>query len=409
MKGSNGIKSLKLEVLNGVIEKMPMAPNMVFASMFGSANADSDTIKWEIEYSSAGMAPFVAPGAPAPTVGVDGTGQGRATAAYYKEKMFFDEEWLNNMRLPGTHATYQTAERQLSRGMRKLRYRNDRRTEWMFAKMLINNGFTYQTKNRSTFTVNYGIPSTHMYALPNDRNWVDGSNKNIVEDVFDAKNILRVDEAVAPTDVFVTTELLKLLVMDQGIQDLLKKSAFGNGDLFSRPAQVIGELLGVGTLQVYDEFFETKVYPTVPIDGGSTTSFTVNTTQDVEVGAIFRFVDATTDNKWEDKRITDVNYATNTITVDSAPTNDYRPRSDYGIVRNYFLKDNEFFMMSRTSGGEPIAELLKAPFGLNRYWGQFADTKDEWDPEGLWLRVQNKGLPVLYHPGAVVKITTYTL
>lgn len=407
MKGSQGIPALKLETLNRLIEKMPTAPELVFTNMFGSNNADSDTIKWEVEYSSAGMAPFVAPGSPAPVVGVDGTGSGSAQAAYYKEKMFFDEEWLNNMRLPGTNATYQTSERQLARGLRKLKYRNDRRTEWMFAKALMYNGFTYNTKGNSKFTVNYGIPATHIYTLGSSRYWTDGANKNIVEDIYDAKDILRVDESVTATDCFVTSGLLKILILDSGIQELLKKSAFGNGDLFANPASVIGTLLGVGTLNIYDEFFETKAELMASVTGGATTTITVSDVRDIEVGAVCRFVDKSRANTWEDRTVTAVDVAASTITVDSAPSNSYVARRDFIIVRNYFLNDADFFMMSQTSGGEPIAEYMKAPFGLNRYWGQYSDTKNEWDPEGTWLRVQNKGLSVIYHPGAVLKIRTH--
>jgi len=54
--------------------------------------------------------------------------------------------------------------------------------------------------------------------------------------------------------------------------------------------------------------------------------------------------------------------------------------------------------------GQPIAEHIQAPFGLGRHYGQFVDEKEEWDPEIQWIRVQDKGLPVLYQEDAVYTI-----
>ena len=57
MKGSEGIASLKLENLNKLISKFPKAPSMTFSNMFPTAPYPSDTIRWEVEYGSAGMTP----------------------------------------------------------------------------------------------------------------------------------------------------------------------------------------------------------------------------------------------------------------------------------------------------------------------------------------------------------------
>ena len=79
MKGSEGIASLKLETLNKLISKFPKAPTNTFSNMFPTVQYQSDTIRWEVEYGSAGMTPFVAPGATAPTIGLDGTGEASAS------------------------------------------------------------------------------------------------------------------------------------------------------------------------------------------------------------------------------------------------------------------------------------------------------------------------------------------
>jgi len=156
MKGTAGIPALELVTLNKLISKFDRAPSMYFSGLFPTQQYESDTIKWELEYGSAGMTPFVAPGSIAPMVGMDGVGEASAKAAYWKEKMYFDEEFLNNLREPGTWATYQTAERKLSRGSRKLRYRVDRRREWMNCRMLLDGTLSYIQKGGTKISISYG-------------------------------------------------------------------------------------------------------------------------------------------------------------------------------------------------------------------------------------------------------------
>jgi len=405
MKGAAGIEVLQLEVLNKLIEMIPIPPSMFFSNLLAAVPYDSDTIKWEIEYNSGGMTPFVAPGSVAPTVGIDGVSEASARAAYWKEKMYFDEEFLNNLRLPGTHATYQRAERQLARGAQKLKNRCSRRREWMAANMFLNGAITYSIKGGAKFTVSYGVPESHIVTLDSSRYWSDGASKNIVEDIMDAKSVLRTDAGIAPTYAVVNSELLKLLVLDSSIQALLTKSAFGEGDLFARPAQVIGTLLGVGTLTVYDDLYEIVAWLTATPSG---TTIYLDDVSDFEVGGTARFINMSAYNTYEDETISAVDVESGTITVGAAPTASFVGGRDKVVMRKKFIPDNVFFLFSNTQEeGVAVGEFMEAPYGLDRRWGFFADSKDEWDPEGVWLRVQDKGLPVLYYPDTTYKLTVY--
>ena len=405
MKGSAGIQALQLEVLNKLITKFDRAPNMFFSNLFPTIQAESDAIKWEIEYGSAGMTPFVAPGSIAPAIGLDGIGSGSAKAAFFKEKMYFDEEFLNNMRQPGTYATYQTGARQLARGSMKLRRRIDRRREWMCSQMITEGSLTYLHKGGTKFTVSYGIPESHIITLIPARIWGTGASRNPQEDIMDIKTLLADDAGVTPEYTLMNSELLKTLILDTKIQSLLTKSAFGDGNLFANPAQVIGTLLGVGNIQVYDELYEVTGWLTGNVTGGSTVDIDVDDATDFEVGGKARFFNLSLNNSWEDSLITDVDRNVNQITVDVAPVKSYQAGRDKVIMRKKFIGDDDFLMFNTKSGdGDTIAEFLEAPYGNTRRWGMSADTKDEWDPEGVWLRVQDKGLPVLYHPDTIVKL-----
>ena len=408
MKGSQGIPSLKLETLNKLISKLDKAPDMFFSNLFPVVQYDSDTIRWEIEYGSAGMTPFVAPGSVAPAVGVDGTGEASAKAAFYKEKMYFDEEFLNNMREPGSWATYQAAERKLARGTTKLDYRIQRRREWMMSQMFIEGTFSYVQKGGTKFTINYGIPTSHKVTLTGNDAWnIDHADSNPVEDIFDAKKILADDAGVSSLTAMCNSEVLKVLMFKDTIQDLLSKSAFGNGDLFAQPAQVLGTLLGVGPLVIYDDLYEVPAYLTGTVTGGVTTVIPVDDASDFEAGGTLRFYDMSEVNTWEDCIIGSVQIEAGTVTVDVAPVASYVAGEDKVTMKKKFIGDDKFFMFSTDQEGEKVAEFMEAPYGNNRRWGKFADTKDEWDPEGVWLRIQDKGLPVLYHPDTTFTYTVY--
>jgi|LGVD01.1.fsa_nt_gb hypothetical protein len=405
MKGSAGIPALQLEVLNKLITTFDRAPTMFFSGLCNTVQAESDTIKWEIEYGSAGMTPFVAPGSIAPAIGLDGIGEGSAKAAFFKEKMYYDEVFLNNIRKPGTYATYQTSERKLSRGSRKLRNRIDRRREWMMAMMMTNGVLTYTHTGGTKFTISYGIPVNHQITLGSTRYWGTGASRDPIEDIFDAKTLLADDAGVIPNVIVLNSDLLKTLMLDAKIQALLWKSTFGNGDLFANPRQVIGTLLGVGDMQVYDELYEVTGWITGNVTGGTTTVISIDDATDFEIGGKLRFIDLSENNTYEDEVISAVDYAANTVTVATAPTASFKANEDKVIMRKKFIPDNMFLMLSTTSGdNEPIAEFMEAPYGVDRRWGMYADTKDEWDPEGLWLRVQDKGLPVLYHPDTIIQM-----
>jgi hypothetical protein len=408
MKGSAGIPALELVTLNKLISKFDRAPSMFFSNLFPTQQYDSDSIKWELEYGSAGMTPFVAPGSIAPVVGVDGIGEASAKAAYWKEKMYFDEEFLNNLREPGTWATYQTAERKLSRGSRKLRFRCDRRREWMNSQMLINGTLSYLQKGGTRISISYGIPTTHVVTLTGNDRWnVVHADSNPIEDVFDGKKVVSEDSLTQVKYAIVNSELLKVLVMKASIQALLAKSAFGDGDLFQNPSQVIGTLLGVGPLVVYDEMFEITGWLTGNVTGGATTVIPVDDASDFEAGGTLRFVDMSEVNTWEDETIASVDVVAGTVTVSVAPTASFKAGEDKVIMRKKFIPDNVFFMFSDVAEGEKIAEFMEAPHGVGRNWGMFADTKDQWDPEGIYLRVADKGLPVLYHPDTSYKLIVY--
>lgn len=404
MKGKSEIPDLRLERVQKLIESFVSPPNLIFMKMFGSMVADSDTIKWESMSGSRGMTPFAAPGAPAQTTVPGGKADHQAFAAYWKEKMYFDEVFLNNLKQPGTTATYLSAKQRLAREFLNLRNRCDRRKEWMFAQMLSAGSFSYKAPTGVEVSVNYDVPSDQLVTLADSRKWDSGSQRNIVEDIMDAQ-IFMGDTVGAKLDyAFITSDILKLMILDKSIQTLMAKSSFGDGDLFTRPAQVLKSLLNIDNLVVYDEQYQVTGWLTAAVTGSSTSTIYVDDASDFVVGGTLRFEDVSAGTH-EDETITAVDVNAGTITVASAPTASFKAGEDRVTMTKKFLPKDKFTMFASSVEGQPIAEFMEAPFGLGRNYGIFTDSKEEWDPDGIWIRIQNKGLPVLYRRDALYVLT----
>jgi len=403
-RGASDIPELKLVVLQKLIESFKTSPNLKLMTLFGTINADSDEIKWESQTGNRGMTPFVARNARAPSIAPEGVAEHQAFAAFWKEKIYFDEYFLNNLRKPGTQQTYDAAQRKLAAEMRKMRNRSDRRREWMFAQMLTAGSFSYTSQRGIRISVDYGLPSSQVVTLASDRKWSTGANKNILEDIFDAKLTLQnnigaeIDYAIFPSEV------LKYMIFDTGIQNLLKKSAYGDGDLFTRTLTVLGSLLDIKNMVLYDEQYEITGWLTAGVTADSTTTVYVDDASDFEEGETLRFVDVSA-NTWEEETISSVDVDAGTITVAAAPSTSYKAGEDKVVMKKKFIPTNKFCMFASTVEGESIAEFMQSPFGLNRHYGMYVDTHEEWDPDGVWVRTQNMGLPVLYNRDAIYVLT----
>jgi hypothetical protein len=414
-RGQSDIPELRLEVLQNYMEIFVTPPELILSQIFGSSQSPSSTIKWESHRGGRGMTPFVPPGAPAPQTAPHGVSQHRAEAAYWKEKMPFDEEFLNNLRKPGTEADHMSAEQKLARELANLKNRSNRRKEWMFAQMLFNNGFTYDVQGGYKATVDYGIPTANRVSLASAYYWGTGASRNVVGDIQNGKQRIS-DECGGKVNVALfNSSTLKLLANDTNITNLLKREAFGTGELYGNIAanvheivgvnpQILGSFLDIPQFVVYDEQYEIKAWLTAAVTAAVTTHISVDMNEDFVVGGTLRIHDYS-ENTWEERYIVGIDIEAGTVQVAYPFTSSYKAMEDYVTMGQKFVPDNTFVMMATSVDGQAIAEYKEAPFGVARHYGQFTDTNTDWDPEVTWIRVQDKGLPILYQRDAVYVLT----
>jgi len=204
-----------------------------------------------------------------------------------------------------------------------------------------------------------------------------------------------------------TSEILKLLIFDPGIQTLLSKSNYGQGDLFARPVQVLGSLLSIDNMVLYDEQYQIRANLTAAVTASSTTNVYVDDTTDFEVGGTLRFYDVSA-RTYEDETISAVETDSGYITVSTAPSTSYKAQEDVVAMTKKFLPTNQFLMFASSLEGQKIAEMAYSPYaiyGSGRNWGKQTDNWGVRDPAGVFIMVENRGLPVLYNEDCIYNLT----
>jgi len=407
-RGLGEITELRLEVLQNFVTMWTLPPELMLMQLFGSSDSPSSTIKWESQEGGRGMTPFKPPGAPSPMTSPYGVAAHEAEAAFWGEKMFFDEEFLNNLRRAGTENEYYDAASRLANELSGLTNRSNRRKEWMFAKMLFTGSFTYAVKQGVMMSVNYSLRDDHIVSLATDYKWQSGTKRDIISDIINGKTKIK-DSCGSNTDFAVcNSTVLKYLAQDPTILTLLQKSAFGSGDLFKGAVhrivgvnpQVVASLLDIPNLVIYDESYEVRAYLTAVVTADSTTSISVEDASDFVAGGTLRFVDVS-EGTYEEETISSVDVQAGTVTVATAPSTSYKPTEDYVSMVQKFVADDKFCMFASRVENKPIAEFKRAPFGLDRNYGIKPDRWEKKDPDGIFIRVEDKGLPVLYQRDAV--------
>ncbi len=409
-RGSSDIPTLRLKVLQDFVTSFTMDPNLVMMNLFPSRNAKSSSVKWESKRGGRGMTPFVPPGSRAPLSAGQGIAQHEAEAAYWKEKRYFDEEFLNNLRRPGTDADHMEAAQILSDNMSDIVNRSQRRKEWMFCQMMFAGALTYQLKGGVSFTLDYGIPTDHIVALTSSYMWGSGGSANIMKDVKTAKRKIAEANGGKMDYMIMNSQTLDYMGEDGTIRGYLQKNAFGDGSYLASSGvnwlalvnpTVLKQLLDIPNLVIYDEMYEVKGELTASVTGGSTTWLTVDDASDFTPDETLKIWDRSTADTYEEAYIISVDKFNNKIQIDSPFTNSYIAGEDFVTMQRYFVPSGKVCMFASKVENRPIARYYQAPFGLGRHYGLYTDKKDEWDPEGTYIRVQDKGLPVLLQPDAV--------
>ena len=409
MQGYSDIELLKLSTVRGYYELFTADPDLRFVNMFGTGKSETDEIKWDSHVGSRGMVALKGPGQETPMGAGRGISQNTAKVAFMGEKRYYDEEFLNNLREPGTTAKKMVAEQKLGKEQAEMANMTLRRREWMIAQMMVNNGFTYKSTGNTTVSIDYGIPDAQQVTVSAAKSWDAGASKTILADFNTGNRAVRDACGATVVRAMSNSGVLEYISADNDILTLLSKSTFGKGDLFSGNVNelinanpsVIGNLFHKNlTYEVYDEMYEVRANLTAVVTKDSTVIISVDDAADFEVGGTLTFTDVS-EGTTEKETISAVDEDAGTVTVDTAPSSSYKATEDYVTMFRPFIPDDYIVFFAEKVNSQPIAEVIEAPYGIPARYGMYPDIWDRKDPEGIWLRVQDKCLPVLYTTGAV--------
>jgi len=405
MKGASNISELRLSVLNKLVTTFQAPPALLFSNLFPDVTDVSDTIKWESQEGNRGMTPFKAPGGPSPRTAPVGVAQHNAFAAFLGEKEFYDESFLNNLRKEGTESEYLAAQQRLARELKSMTNRCRRRKEFMYAKMFTAGTFTYYEKDGIKAVVDYDIPDANEVSLGTNYLWSTGSSKDIMGDIMDGKIVVS-DACGGLIDYFACNSVvLQYMAQDATLQTLLQSSSFGKGNLFKDTNQsligvqpaVLGSLLGIKNFIVYDEKYTVSEYLTAALAASGTTVY-VGNAADFEAGTAT--LHDTSAGTSEAVTISAIDPQAGTITV-GATTAAFKQGEDKITQTLPYIPNDKILMYASQVDGQAIADFRQAPYGLQRHWGLQTHQWETTDPDGIFIRVEDKGLPVLYQRDAI--------
>jgi hypothetical protein len=408
------IPELQLSVLNKFIEKTPTPPSMVLSNMFPTNNAPSDSLEWESRYGSAEMIPFVARGSRGPSIGLDGVGKHSAKAAYFTQTAFLGEEFLNNLRQPGTREQKMSGQTEIARLMNRLLYANDRRREWMYSKMLFDGSMSYTIKASSatpTFaSVSWGIPTSHQVTLGATARWYGSSgevaDRDVFGDMFNLRNRLMdsLETELLDLNVFLNGRLIQSLIKDSGIRDLAQTQNISEAQLVNNAPGALAQILGVGSIVPYNASYTITSHLAQAYTSG-TTIYVVDPTDFVVGGEVY--ITSTVDRAAGPRAtITAVDTATGAITINTDLTGATGvPFKSQLAMRQWFLDPRKVVAVVPSVDGQPIAELMQAPYGNDGGYGKRMRTKMEEYPDGIHLISEDLCMPVCYFPAAVYQLT----
>ena len=377
--------------LIAVASRLPKPPAMQFTKYFPAQKLDGDNVTWEYALGSAGMSPVVAPGSPAPIIGLDGSASGSASVAYWKEKMFLDETTANNTRRIGTLG-YEKAQRILAEMLTKLIHRSKRRQEWFAARALLDSKLVYTMENGHTISVDFGRPPGNRKVLAGTYRWGEPDARPL-QDILDIKQYMADMHGVTITILKLNSTTLRILGEDPQLIELFKKSGFGDGSFLANPARELGKVLDV-TFELNDDFYDVPA-EIINVNGAT---ITVDNARDFSVkGRLFAEL---FDREFREEYREIATIVGNVITVDR-PFTTLRPGKDRVTMRKKYLQDGEICALPTSFEGNPLGFFGLAPFGIPARYGMYPDSFDIKDPDGLYIRVQNKGLPIVQSPQAI--------
>ena len=186
--------------------------------VFPAAEISGDTAEWDILKPGQSVGEFVAEGAPAKVVALEAVGHRMAKCLKRFDTKFLSGDFLNNLRNLGTRQ--KNARALLTREQDALSRRNAYAREYCVAKALSGTLTIAQADVKTA--IDYGIASEHKPTA--GASWATAAT-DIPTDIGAWKQLVEEDSGYAAGYAFANDSVLRYLMKNENVKDLLGESA----------------------------------------------------------------------------------------------------------------------------------------------------------------------------------------
>jgi len=392
---------LKQPSLDAIVETTPVPDEYYFSKRFKSEDSPEETLRWKVIHGDQGMAPIINRGAQSPKYKGAGVSEILTQGAVISEKASHKEADINRA-LSKDKQKQKIAEKILLGQEEDLLNRNRLRREWMAANPIFNKGkFHYVDDDGVNFQFDYNIASELQVQLTGNDVWLTGSERTPIADCRKMIKAIKRRSGGVVNIVFINSETMdEKIAADPTIQSLLQKSAFGGPGseaiLSADPTKILTTLFGV-PFYSYDNEYPVTLYIQQRTDAAT---YTVNNAGLVSEGTevIIQRVDPNQKVQEEVRTIDSINVGTNKIVLDSGTVGTYIAGRDILQARVPFLKKNRLVFMAEKVRNKDVMTWINSPVGLGAVrYGERLESKENWDPDEIFSRVQNMGIWALMH------------
>lgn len=202
------ISLLEPMVLLGVVEKLPLAQNMILMNSTPKRQSPTQTFTWDIIRGSRMMAKPNVPNSEAHIVGRLGREQATASLLYVREKKVFEPTTLMWLRQVGTLNGLQNAEREVVRELADLNARIDAFVEYCLWKSLGGNLVLDFPDVQAS--VDYKLPADHKVTAATS--WATATPVQIIEMITAWKKLILNHGRVNANKAYATQNTLDRIV-----------------------------------------------------------------------------------------------------------------------------------------------------------------------------------------------------
>lgn len=373
--------------------------SLYFNNRFKSSPYPNKTIKFMVYHGDPGMAPMTHRGVQAPTYKGGGMSEVQMQGALINEKIFFNEEEVNDCMAVDPELK-KAAQRVILERIEDLSMRNDLRRDWLASQAFFNDGvISYTGEDGTRIFIDYKIPSANKQTFADTLAWGTGGDRDPAKNTSDMKR--RINRSGGKlSKVFINTTTLNTKLRDDTkIQTWVKKSDHPmKHNIFTNPLEVMKEFLDI-PLEINDDFTSLSLIFTGKIDS---THFSVNDATALKVGTEIWLVRVDGEREFEEEAATIKTVSGNVVETTSAVTGTFIPNTDLVKAEVPYLADNKLVFAAEQVRGKDIIEWKDAPLGLGKVkFGKLFKTWPIEDPDNILTRCQRLGIWCLRHPKAI--------